>query len=105
MNDFNSPSDVNQQVSSLRDQVIFLKLVLVVIGGTLVTFLAYQSHIYGKDVDRERQIAEPIIQAFQQKYPVAEEFKRQLAGYALTHPDFQPVLKKYGWTPPSAPAN
>jgi hypothetical protein len=100
MNDLNSP-DLNSQVSSLQNQVIFLKLALVVLGGTLVTYLAYQSHIYSKDADREQQIAEPIIKAFQERYPMAEEMKRQLAGYAVTHPDFQPVLKKYGWVPPS----
>jgi len=96
MNDVNSP-DLNAEVSSLRNQVIFLKLALVVIGGTLVTYLAYQSHIYSKDVDREKPIAEPIIQAFQQRYQMAEELKRQLDVYARTHPDFQPILKKYGW--------
>jgi len=100
MNDVNSP-DLNSQVSSLQNQVIFLKLALVVIGGTLVTYLAYQSHIYSKDVTREHDIAEPIIEAFHQRYPLGEELKKQLAGYAVTHPDFQPILKKYGWVPPS----
>jgi len=104
MNDVNTP-DLNVQVSSLQNQVIFLKLALVVIGGTLVTYLAYQSFIFSKDVNREQPFAEPIIKAFQDRSPMAEELKRQLAIYAVSHPDFQPILKKYGWVPPNPATN
>jgi hypothetical protein len=100
MND--SSSD---QVASLQAQVAVLKLALIVVAGTLVAYLYYQQHILGKDVAAVRPQAMPVIQAFQQNYATAEAFKAQLANYALTHQDFQPILRKYGWAPPAAPTN
>jgi len=92
------------EIASLKNQVAFLKLAIIVIGGTLVSYLYYQQHILGKDVAAVKPQALPVIQAFQQNYASAENFKAQLANYATTHPDFQPILKKYGWNPPTAPA-
>jgi hypothetical protein len=63
-----SPStELTDQITALRRQMIPLLLALIVVSGTLAVYLWYQSRIV-----------------------------TQLAVYGQTHPDFQPILKKYG---------
>ncbi len=96
------------QIEALRRQTFVLLLALIVIGGTLATFLHYQSHIMGKSVDSIKPQATQVIQTYNQVTATLNQatltnFVTQITAYAIAHPDFQPVLKKYGWNPPPAP--
>ncbi|SRR5581483_1495711 len=103
--------NLEEQVDSLRRQNFILMLALIVVSGTVATYLAYQSRTTGKILEATRQQTAPIIQVYNQIEPhinhqQLDTFKNQLIAYATAHPDFQPVLEKYGWhpTPPTAPA-
>lgn len=109
MNDLNPSSpapseDVAEQVSCLRRQVFTLLVALIVVSGTLTVFLYRQSSLLGHDIASVKLQAGPIITSFNQNRAGMEVFMQQLGAYAATHPDFQPVLKKYGWVPPAATA-
>ena len=103
--EMNSPesSDLNGQVAALQRQVFSLLLALIVIGGTLTAFLFYQSHVLGKDIEAFRPQAMPIIQTFNVNHANMEKFVQQLVVYSQTHPDFRPVLQKYGINPLAPP--
>ena len=47
------PDDLASQIASLRRQITHLLLVLIVISGTLATYLFYQAHNFGKDLTAE----------------------------------------------------
>jgi sensor histidine kinase regulating citrate/malate metabolism len=98
-----APAEISEQISALQSQVFTLLLTLVVVSGTLVFFLYYQSRQLGRNIDNIRLEAAPIAKTFAQNQPVVQSFVDQLRTYSLTHPDFQPVLKKYG-IPATAPA-
>ena len=102
----NSPArtDLMDQITALQHQVLTLLLALVVVSGTLVSFLVYQSHTLGKDINTIKPQATQLIEAFKHEQPLMEGFVKQLAQYGATHPDFQPILKKYGIPLPSASA-
>jgi cell division protein FtsL len=85
-------AEISEQISALQRQVFTLLLVLIVVSGTLVAFLYYQSRQLGKNVDGYRQ----ITQTYNQNFPVVQNFVKEIAAYGATHPDFQPILKKYG---------
>jgi hypothetical protein len=98
MNDLETPTlsaEISEQIAALQRQVFTLLLALVVVSGTLVAFLYYQSHQLSKSIEGVTQEAEPIAKIFGQNQPVIQGFVDQLRLYGVTHPEFQPILKKY----------
>lgn len=96
-----APVELTDQIAALRRQATTLLLALIVVSGTLTVYLWYQSRITGKEVDILRPQAMQIVQMFNQRSLIAEK----LVVYGQAHPDFQPILKKYGisLTNPVAP--
>jgi hypothetical protein len=101
MNDpeMDSPTDLAGQVAALQRQVFTLLLALIVVSGTLVAYLGYESHHLGKDI---KAINTQYIQPYNQRVPAIGTFLNQLVAYGQAHPDFRPILKKYGIVPPPA---
>jgi hypothetical protein len=98
-----------QQVESLRRQVFILLLALIVVSGALATYLCYQSRLMGKSVADIKPQAMKTIQTYNQVKAslnpvVLSNFISQVSAYAIAHPEFRPVLQKYGWNPPAPPA-
>jgi hypothetical protein len=92
-----SPSTgLTDQITALRRQMITLLLALIVVSGTLSVYLWYQSRVVGKEINVIQPQAMEIVQMFNQRKPVVEKLVTQLVAYGRTHPDFQPILKKYG---------
>ncbi|MFZ0827428.1 MAG: hypothetical protein WAO02_08385 [Verrucomicrobiia bacterium] len=100
----NSPAqtDVLDQMVALRHQVFTLLLALVVVSGTLTVFLYRQASLTGKDIAAIRPQVTQMLDTFKRDQQVMENFVKQLTAYGVTHPDFQPILKKYGIVPPPA---
>jgi hypothetical protein len=103
MNDseINSPNDLAGQLAALQRQVFTLLLALIVVSGTLVAYLGYESHHLGKDI---ALINTQIVRPYNQKLPAIESFVNQLVAYSQTHPDFRPILVKNGIVP-TTPTN
>jgi hypothetical protein len=105
----NSPAagELAGRVAALQRQVFTLLLALIVVSGTLTIYLYHQASVTRKDVSAIRPQADKIISVFNQNRAAMQAFVGQLAIYGQTHPDFQPILKKYGIVPPpvtNAPA-
>jgi len=98
-----APADLSEQVAALQRQVFTLLLALIVVSGTLVAYLGYQSHHLGKDIDAIKPQATQLVQVYRQNLSAMTNFVTQLVNYGQQHPDFRPVLQKYGLSP-SAPA-
>jgi hypothetical protein len=100
-NDFPGTADLTGQIAALQRQVFTLLLVLIVVSGTLSAFLCYQSHVAGRDTQSIRPQAMQLINNFAQvsaglDRKSAETFVNQLVAYGQAHPEFRPVLQKYG---------
>jgi|SRR5208283_2697835 len=96
MNDseINPPADLAGQVAALQRQVFTLLLALIVVSGTLVAYLGYESHRLGRDINA---INAQVVQPYKQKLPAIENFVSQIVAYGQMHPDFrQQVLVKNG---------
>ena len=96
MNEFEigspAPAELTDQIAALRRQVTTLLLALIVVSGTLTVYLWYQSRITGKEIDVVRPQVLQMMNVFNQSSLVVEK----LVVYGQAHPDFQPILKKYG---------
>ncbi len=88
-------NDNSSELAALRNQVFTLLVALIVVSGTLTVFLFRQSSLAGKDLAQ----ADLLTQNFAKNEAGVNNFVNQLVGYGQTHPDFLPVLKKYGITP------
>ena len=98
MNDMTTNS-TGEQVAALQRQVFSLLVALIVVSGTLTVFLYRQASLTRRDIAAVKPQATQIIQAFTQNGPNIQLFIKQLAAFGATHPDFQPILKKYGIPP------
>jgi hypothetical protein len=99
-------SGMQGQIEALQKQIFLLLLALVVISATFVFYLFCQSHFLGKDLADLRPQALQVIRAYKTNQQAIGAFHQELGNYAIAHPSFQPVLKKYGWqgTTTSTPA-
>ncbi|MGB7767983.1 MAG: hypothetical protein WBN22_03915 [Verrucomicrobiia bacterium] len=94
----NSPvsDDLAGQVASLRRQITLLLLALIVVSGTLTTFLFYQAHTLGRDLGNFEPQARMVVQNYNKNLPNIQKFVQELVAYGQKHPDFQPILKQNG---------
>ncbi|MGA2241872.1 MAG: hypothetical protein ABSH11_07515 [Verrucomicrobiota bacterium] len=97
-------TELMDQIVALRHQVFTLLLALVVVSGTLTVVLYRQARLTGKDIESIKPQATQIIETFKRDRAGMENFVKQLTTYGNTHPDFQPILRKYGVVPQSQPA-
>src|SRR5258706_2089872 len=96
MNETPSNTELSEQIATLRRQTFTLLLALIIVSGTLTVFLYRQASLTRRDIKAVKPQAMQIIQAFTQKGPDIQNFVKELAAFGVTHPDFQPILKKYG---------
>ena len=91
----------NPEIAALKNQVFTLLMALIVVSGTLTIFLYRQSSLAGSDLAQARQLNVVVTQ----NETALMNFINSLVAYGEKHPDFLPVLKKYGITPqPGVPA-
>ena len=88
--------ELKEQCAALRSQMTALLLALVVVSGTLSAYLFVQAHRARNDLKEFKPQATPIIEASTRDEPIIRYFAARLADYGRTHPDFVPILKKYG---------
>src|SRR5487761_2787870 len=97
-----SSAEIQDQIAALRRQTFTLLLALIIVSGTLTVFLYRQASLTRRDIAAIKPQAAQIIQAFTQNGPNIQNFVKQLAAFGATHPDFRPVLQKYGIAPSNA---
>jgi len=89
------------EIATLKNQVFTLLMALIVVSGTLTVFLYRQSSLAGSDLAQAKQLNVVVTQ----NETALMNFINSLVAYGEKHPDFLPVLKKYGITPqPGVPA-
>jgi hypothetical protein len=90
-------NDLQAQYDALRHLIVSLMLLVVVISGTLNIYLLRQWRSTSKDLTAIRPQATQMIAEFQKvSGPLMQDFVKKIGDYGRTHPDFAPVLAKYG---------
>jgi hypothetical protein len=90
MNDLNN-NPLADQITALQRQVFLLMLALIVVTGSLVVYLGFQSH----EINRAIAGTQVQVQSYDKKLPAIKNFILGLNGYANAHPEFRPILTKY----------
>jgi hypothetical protein len=82
-------------VAALQRQVFALLVALIVVSGTLTAYLYRQTSVMGRDIDLMR----PRVMSFATNQTTYVNFLNQLGAYGQVHPEFRPLLAKYGIVP------
>jgi hypothetical protein len=89
-------NDTNSEIAALKNQMFMLLVALVVVTGSLTVYLYRQDSILGKQCTQ-------LTAVVNQTQVSINNFIGKLVDYGQKHPEFDPVLKKYGLTPQSVP--
>jgi hypothetical protein len=92
-------TDSNSEISALKNQVFIQLVALIVVTGTLVAFLYRQASIASKDLEAIKPQALQVINVLNQNQGSVIGFVNEIVAYGEKHPDFKPVLAKYGIAP------
>jgi len=87
--------NTSAEIAALKNQVFTLLVALIVVSGTVTVYLYRQVSLAGKDIAQSQRIQA----ALNQNQANIENFAARLVDYGQRHPDFVPVLKKYGLVP------
>lgn len=91
--------ELRQAYDSLRHLVISVLVLMIVVSGTLNLFLLRQAKYARADVAAIKpQVTQLVADYNKNKAPLIQDFARKLVEYGEKHPDFMPILKKYGIT-------
>jgi hypothetical protein len=94
------PTDWQEAYDSLRYLVVFLLVMLIVVSGTFSMFLWRQYRWSQTDLVGVRQQVSALAMEYKRNTePVINDFVGKLVEYSKTHPDFNPILAKYGIKP------
>lgn len=96
------PENSNEEIAALKNQLFVLLIALIVVSGTLTVVLYRQVSLANKDITQNQRMSAQLST----NAVVIDTFVRRLMVYGEKHPDFVPVLKKYGlMTPAGFPSN
>jgi hypothetical protein len=98
-------NDLQAQCDQLRHLLTSVLILVIVISGTLSIYLLRQWQSSRKDLATIRPQAAQMIAEYQKvSGPLMSDFVKKVTDYGRTHPDFDPVLAKYGLRP-AGPSN
>lgn len=89
---------LQEQYDSLRNVIVWILVLLVVVSATFTLYLERLR----KEQHQELEAVRPQVSAYQQydkaAAPARDKFIGELIQYGASHPDFAPILAKYGLT-------
>ncbi len=95
-------NDLQAQCDALRHLIVSILILVIVISGTLNIYLLRQWRTASKDLAGIRPQATQMIAEYQRvSAPLMTDFVKKITEYGRTHPDFAPILAKYGLKPAS----
>jgi hypothetical protein len=95
---------LREQVRGLRTLLVAALLASLLLSVGVDAFLFIQDHLVRKDLKSLSAAKDAIHEYETSKRPLINSFVSQLQVYAQNHPDFKPILEKYGIKAPSPSA-
>jgi hypothetical protein len=99
-------NDWRAHYDSMHNLVVSIVVLLIIVSGTLWIFLRWQVKYTGIELETVRPQATNFIAQYEKvTKPAMDTFINKLADYGRTHPDFAPIMTKYGIKPPGSTGN
>ena len=91
-------NELKEECAQLRAQTRNLRLAQLIVALAVAAFFWVEARRNGQALETMRPQAAQIAEVTKKQTPAINEFVNRLAEYGRTHPDFVPVLTKYGIT-------
>jgi hypothetical protein len=91
-----APDEQANLAACLQRQITLLLLAMIIVSGTLSTYLFYQARTLNRDLTELQPQARLVVENYDNNLPHIQKFVQALIAYGQKHPDFEPILKKYG---------
>jgi hypothetical protein len=95
------PSELEEQVVSLQRLVGTVLVLLLIISGTFSIWLFWQVRTENRELEAGRQQLQQVIKIEAQQ----NEVVKRMQDFGRAHPDFLPILGKYGLAPEGSGAS
>ncbi len=90
-------NDLRLETAGLRQLLISLIILMIVLSGTLNLYLLRQSRTARADlVAIKPQVTQMVADYNKMNAPVINDFVQKLVDFGQKHPDFMPIVQKYG---------
>ena len=100
-----SATDLQAQFDELRHLIVSVLILVLIVSGTFNIYLLRQWRSTSRDLAAIRPQATQMIADYQKvSGPLITDFLKKVTEYGRSHPDFTPVLAKYGLKPTAATA-
>ena len=97
-------ADLQAKYDSLQQLMVGAFILLLILAGTLCMFFQRQASNLKNDLGLLRQQTTNMVAQLKLNEPFIDELLRKFQDYGRTHPDFMPILAKYGAAPTNRPA-
>ena len=89
-------TELKEECAQLRAQTRNLRLAQLIVALAVATFFWVEARRNSQALETMRPQAAQIAEVTKKQTPAINDFVNRLAEYGRTHPDFVPVLTKYG---------
>ena len=89
-------NDLQAQLESVRHLIVSVLILLIVVSGTFSIYLLRQYRSTKLDLAIYGPQVKQVMAEYNRISVPMNEFVKQIVDYGRTHPDFAPVLNKYG---------
>ena len=86
----------NNQNDYFQRQIHLILGAMIILTGIVAASFYVQSRHLSSDIDSYRPVHNAAMQSYNQEKSAVDIFVAKLAEYGRAHPDFEPILKKYG---------
>src|SRR6478672_6232704 len=96
--------DWKERYTDLSRQLAMLRAAVLVASLTLTAYLFVQNRRTGKDAEALRTQVQQVMDGSKKEGELMSALAGKLLEYGQTHPDFTPILNRYGIKAVGAPA-
>jgi hypothetical protein len=89
-------TELKQQCAQLQAQTHNLRIAQLIVALAVAGFFWVEARRNGQALETMRPQAAQIAEVTKKQSPAVNDFVNRLAEFGRTHPDFVPVLTKYG---------
>ncbi len=97
-------AELKEQCAHLRAQTHNLRIAQLIVALAVAGFFWVEARRNGQALETMRPQAAQVADVTKKQTPAINDFVNRLAEFGRTHPDFVPVLTKYGIPTTPAPA-
>lgn len=93
---YSSAPGLQEQLDALQRTVVIALVLMIILSGALNLFLLRQVKFSRTDLANTKPQATALINDYTKAMPMMNEFVNRVREYGRTHPDYMPILVKYG---------